>query len=290
MVRRLGRMMRRHPVAAYVLLAYALSWSIGGPLALQAQGALPELLPYALHYLFSFGPLGAAVVMTALQGGRRDVQRLFAGLTPRAAQAAPLLLAVGVPLAAFGVACAAGWILTGHAPELARLGAVDYLPRLGWAGALAVWIATYGVGEELGWRGFALPLLQQRHGPLGGTRRLALAWVFWHLPAFFYREGYQAMGLLFGLALLLATMIPGAMAFTWLYNLARGHLLAVVLLHGLYDYFAVSEAAGDLTPPVMTMALVCWGLWAIVQYRRAGAQAPPAVTAPWAHSGVSEGG
>lgn len=111
------------------------------------------------------------------------------------------------------------------------------------------------MGEELGWRGFALPRLQARHGPLAGTRRLAL---------------------------LLATMIPGVMAFTWLYNRARGSLLPVVLLHGMYDYLAVSEAAGDLTPAVMSMGLVIRGLWAIMRYGRAPDRAPAPVTEPGA--------
>lgn len=126
------------PVLAYVILAYLFSWSIGVPLALQAQGRFFGGLPYALHYLFSFGPLAAALVVSALVGGAGQVRRLLAGLMPTRAVATPLLIAAAVPLASFGAACAAGWIASGASPDLSRLGEVDYLPAPGWAGALAL--------------------------------------------------------------------------------------------------------------------------------------------------------
>src|SRR6476619_5597876 len=68
--------MKRHPVATYFVLAYACSWVITVPLALQAQGITHTHLSFALHYLTAFGPALAAfatalIVKQPLGGARR---------------------------------------------------------------------------------------------------------------------------------------------------------------------------------------------------------------------------
>ena len=62
---------------------------------------------------------------------------------------------------------------TGSEIRLPDLGAVNYLPPLGSKGTLLLWIFTSGLGEETGWRGFALPRLQKGRGALAATMILA---------------------------------------------------------------------------------------------------------------------
>src|SRR6185503_15287324 len=57
---------RKHPLASYFILAYAVSWSVGVPLALQAQGVTAQRLPWSFHYLTAFGPAIAAFVIARL--------------------------------------------------------------------------------------------------------------------------------------------------------------------------------------------------------------------------------
>jgi membrane protease YdiL (CAAX protease family) len=94
--------------------------------------------------------------------------------------------------------------------------------------------ALYGgpLGEEAGWRGFALPQLQKHFDPLLSSVFLGLIWGFWHLPL--HVTGYydQVFGSPWnGLLLRIFTNIPLAVIFTWLYNRSHGNLLIMVVLH-----------------------------------------------------------
>jgi membrane protease YdiL (CAAX protease family) len=106
-------------------------------------------------------------------------------------------------------------VLLGHEVDLSLLPA-----RLAYVGTL-VFIAVLGGGlEEPGWRGFALPRLQERHTPLRATLVLGALWGAWHIPAY---------------GTPLATVFPFVLAFfyTWLYN-ASGSILLCILLHASF--------------------------------------------------------
>jgi len=142
-------MVKRHPVAAYYVLAYACSWSIAVPLALQAQGILTVRVPFALHYLSGLGPAIAALVITRLLRRARpgDIH---------ADQPSRLwhffwwpLVGFLSPLLFFALAQLAARAAGRSAPTWTELGQVNFLPDLGlWAWAL--WLIANGWGEELG--------------------------------------------------------------------------------------------------------------------------------------------
>jgi uncharacterized protein len=85
------------------------------------------------------------------------------------------------------------------------------------------------LGEELGWRGFALPRLQAKYGPIVSSLVLGLFWEFWHIPAWMaWQEGDTYWWLLF---LMVVNTVPTTILFTWIYNRSRGSLLQVCLYH-----------------------------------------------------------
>src|SRR4026207_1804181 len=127
----------------------------------------------------------------------------------------PLFLLVIAPVAARGAGRAAARVAGRGPPTWTSLGHVNYLRDLGLA-AWGLWLAT-GVGEELGWRGFALPRLQRTHSAMSSTLLLAIGWAGWHLPAFFYVPSYTAMGLRILPGFFLG-VLAGAIVLTWLYN------------------------------------------------------------------------
>lgn len=92
------------------------------------------------------------------------------------------------------------------------------------------------IAEEVGWRGFALPRLQQRYGPLVGTLILAGFWGMWHLPLFLFVPGYNGAGegiggIVLAFSLFLVFCLPLTILFTWVFNGTHGSLLMVTILH-----------------------------------------------------------
>jgi uncharacterized protein len=248
-------MLKQHSVPAYFALAFAISWAIELPLVAASQGWLHVPVPSAIHYLASFGPLASALIITAATEGRHGLRQLLAGLVKWRVGLGWILASL-TPIALFAVAAIVGYVTDGSWPDLALLGEVDDLPYLGVAGAFLLWLLTFGIGEEIGWRGFALPRLQRRQSALTATLILGVVWALWHLPAFFYRDTYMAMGLAAGFPLLLLSILAASIIFTWLYNSTRGSLLIVILFHALFDLLSVSRAGVGSVAAIMSAGVM----------------------------------
>jgi membrane protease YdiL (CAAX protease family) len=88
--------------------------------------------------------------------------------------------------------------------------------------------------EEVGWRGFALPRLQPRVGPLLATVIVGALQGVWHLPGFFYAGGVSEGSVQFSLVAFLGLVLSAVVSsvlFTWLFNNTRGSLLIIMLFH-----------------------------------------------------------
>jgi membrane protease YdiL (CAAX protease family) len=221
------------PLVAFFALAYALSWLILVPAGL---GLLPDSADI-LAWLAPFGPAVAAFVVTALTGGRPAVGQLLRRMVQwRVGIHWYLLILFGVPL----VELLGAFAVLGSVPlnDLAKnwpLIFTSYLPQV------LVAVVVIGLAEETGWRGFALPRLQERRGPLVGTAVLAVVWSGWHLPNLLFGGWTGA-----SYALWLVGTLAVAFVYTWLFNNTGGSILLAALLHA-----AINISSGlvlDLVP------------------------------------------
>src|SRR5207247_9266931 len=106
-------------------------------------------------------------------------------------------------------------------------------------------------GEEIGWRGYALPRLATRFGLGRASVLLGLIWAAWHLPQFFIPE-VDTYGQSFFVYALQVTALSVAMA--WLYARTNGSLLLVMLLH------AAVNNAKDIVPSALLVATNTFGV------------------------------
>jgi membrane protease YdiL (CAAX protease family) len=269
MALRLSTWTKQHSLAAYFTLAYAITWAFEIPLALFRQGWTQLPVPFAVHYLGSFGPLCAALIVTGMTQGSHGIRELFKGLLKWRVGWGWILVSALSPIALFALAAVALRATSGEWPNLYLLGEVDYLPYLGIVGALLLWLLTWGLGEEVGWRGFALPRLQANRSALTATIILGVFHAFWHLPALFYKDAYMAMGLAAGVPMLLLSVIAAAIVFTWIYNSTRGSLLMVIVFHALFDWLSVSKAGGASAPALMSAAVMIWAVAVVILFKPA---------------------
>ncbi|MEJ2749731.1 MAG: CPBP family intramembrane metalloprotease, partial [Anaerolineae bacterium] len=150
---------KKHSLLAFFVLAYALSWLVEIPQALAAQGVIQAEIPFSLHYLAAYGPMCAALIVTGVTMGRHGLRELLGRMTKWRLNPGWWLVALA-PLGFYLLVAAVTWLLQSEPIDFVAMGQVDFLQPLGLA-ALPLWVLTFGIGEETGWRGFALPRLQE---------------------------------------------------------------------------------------------------------------------------------
>ena len=208
-------LVKRHPLIAFFVLAFALSW---WGWILYAFGLSPA--PIA-----SFGPFLAALVVLAITQGKSGIggllRRMVRWRVGLRWYAVALLLPVGIALAA----TALNVLLGARAPSAADLG--------GWTGlfsTFAVVLLIPGIGgawEEPGWRGFALPRLQAGRSALVASLILGAVWALWHLPF------VVATGQMGGWDIVI--ILAWTLVLTWVYNGTGGSVLIVMLFHAMFN-------------------------------------------------------
>jgi uncharacterized protein len=233
----------------FFALAYAFSWCAFVSLALAAQGLIPSL-PGWLHLTGAFGPLLAAVILSAWGSGRAGLGELLGRLLRWRIGWLWLLGAWLSPVFVFLIAAGFQAVLSGSWSEFSNFGRVEELPGIQGLAGWLVWTFTFGLGEETGWRGFALPRLQSRYTPRRSALIVGLFWAGWHAPAFFYDYELSFISV----TIFLVGILSGSALLTWLYNSTGGSLLAVVLWHGSYN--AATAGASPLTAAAITAAVI----------------------------------
>ena len=223
------RVLRAHPLVSFFVLAYGLTWLLWAPVviagvpAFSATRHVPSV--YSLPAVM-VGVTGSALLMTAVTTGRPGLRRLWQRLTcwdvgVRWYLVALLLMPLG-QLLVTAVLVGPG-VLRALTPAALALYPLAFLSHF-----------IFGpLFEETGWRGFALPRMQHRFGPLRGSLLLGLLWGGWHfslyIPSWISGGGVSAVA---SALIFVAFTVCVAVVFTWLSNNTRASLLLVMLLHG----------------------------------------------------------
>lgn len=263
-------------LVAFFALAYALSWSWVIPLAAARLVVRPGA-GWPTHLPALLSPAIAAVVVTAWTIGRPGLRDLRARV---ARWRVPLRwwLAALSPVAFLGLGLIAMAAAGQPLPDAGDFGRFSGTPAIGVAGVLAI-IFVGALGEETGWRGYALPQLQRRFSPLASSLILAVLWFGWHVPQFWvigtYRDfaAVQYAGMFLGL-------VCGAVVLTWLYNRSGGSILLVAVWHGLYNLVSGTQAAAGILAAVVSTLIMIQGIVLIVLEVRARRHGRPSVLGP----------
>lgn len=265
------------PLLLYFALTYLLSWTCwAGATALARDAASSTaMLITPIVLLGVFAPAIVAVALTARAGGHAGTAALLGRIMVWPPKARWCLFAVAFMAAIKLTAALLIRLGTGAWPPFGQESPVLM--------ALGVLVSTpVQAGEEIGWRGYALPRMAKRLGPGPAGIILGVIWASWHLPLFFVAIG-DLVGQSFPLYLTGVTAISVVM--TWLYWRTGGSLLMTMLLHaainntkdivpsgmpGATDVFTLSA-----TPVAWVSAALLWACagWFLIRMRAQDARA-----------------
>jgi uncharacterized protein len=203
--------------------------------------------------------------MSAVTGGRAGIDQLLRSFVRwRVGVVWYLFVLVGIPL----VYLLGAIVVARGLPDVSG----NLVMRIAQSYPYAFMFTLFTGGplfEEPGWRGFALPRLQERYRPLVGSLILGALWGLWHLPMYLMPEFAAVNGgfSLAGVGLYILSGIEFALIFTWVFNQTRGSLLLAILLHTsvnvfqgvvnvLYPSQAGSEVNGLIGFGALALALV----------------------------------
>lgn len=270
----------------FFLLTYAVMWASFSTVAF-ARIPANSLLGIFLLRLGAYSPSLVAILLTARAAGGVGVSNLVGGVFKWRVPARSYVLAVAFFPAVKVTAAVIHRLTSGAWP---RMGSESLLLI-----PLAIAFSTpFQAGEEIGWRGYALPRLAERFGLRSAGVMLGLIWALWHVPQFFIRDAPE-YGQSFPVFVLQVTAL--GVAFAWLYARTNGSLLLVMLLHSAInntkDIFP-SATPGATNTFGLNASLLAWLtvtlLWICAGYfllrmpkwdpsRQAGESLPPNVSA-----------
>jgi membrane protease YdiL (CAAX protease family) len=248
---------KKHPLSSYFIIAWVSTWLLVLPLILTEFRLISVNMNW--HFLGALGPTISALIVAYISEKKEGIKKLsktsfkwrvgvFWILFSALIMPIFLLLTIGLNL-----------IFTG---DLINLYA--YLIDNGITNpiSLFIWIwvgaISYGLFEEIGWRGYALPKLQEKYNPMIATIILTGGWAFWHFPMFFYRLSIQMLfGWLFGLFM-------GAIVLTFLFNSSGKSAFVAILFHisnNIVWLFNIVEVQMYMTIMISILAILIIIIW-----------------------------
>lgn len=239
----------------FFVLTFAVSWSIWIGAALLSGGSLGPnarfmALDRLLIYIGVFAPALVSLTMTARLQGREATRALLGQVVRLPQQARWYVFALGFFAAVKLAVTITQRFVTGSWPSFESLPILLLVP--------AIAISTpVQAGEEVGWRGYALPRLANPLGLPLASIVLGIIWACWHLP-FFFIPGSDNAGRSFPVFLLAVTSISVAMA--WLYWRTGASLFIVMLMHAAIDNEALlfPSSGSSSNPFSLNTTLTAW--------------------------------
>lgn len=214
---------KKHPVATFFLLAYLIGIGASTPLFFID---MPQLALVAAS-----SSSIAGILTAALYGGKLELKKLFTSLIKFRCGVVSYLYALLIPTAIVFASIIINSLFGNPHPTFSGGDWIILIPNLLFFSIQA------GLGEELGWRGFALPMLSRRKSILASSLIIGVVWTFWHTPLFFLpgmMQHYvaQEVGFLYSFIIYGISVISSSVVFSWLYLQSGKSLIPPILMHG----------------------------------------------------------
>lgn len=259
-MKKISTLIINYQLFSFFVFAYAIAWSlilvVAGSKGFRAENfQLTDIMLMFAGMLL--GPSVAGVILTAVVEGKPGLRSLFSKMGHWQIGARWYAMVFLFPVLIIAVLM----ILTFSVSPV-------FAPSFTAIGLLVGLIA--GFFEEVGWTGFALPKLQQRHSPLAASLMLGILWGLWHLLADYFGNSASlgTLWLPYFLLGFVAAMAATRVLITWVYN-NTGSILMAQLMHASSTGFLAAlgiSASSKMGPSgyALSFGVYAVALWIIV--------------------------
>jgi membrane protease YdiL (CAAX protease family) len=223
---------RRHPITTFFVLAFVIDWAV-------RYGVVLLNVDFPVFNLIGeYAPLIAACIVTGALYGRGSVKALLGRLKQWRLAPGWYLFVIFAPAIVMLIALLLFQAIGGIPFHfVADLVMQPFTVVLG---------IVLSVGEEVGWRGFAQPHLQQRYGMVRAALILGVLWGIWHIPGDFNNwAAFTNIQEYTGLVWFVLLTVASSLLMAWVYNRTQGKLPLMCIFHltlTIYTYFVSTSS------------------------------------------------
>jgi uncharacterized protein len=231
----------RNPLIYFFLFAFLISWILWIPLMYghfklgwtSWEGNAWNNYKTLLGLLGALGPSISAILLTYLLKGKVEVKELLKRVLKWRVNIIWWLLG----LYGWWLLCSllALFLSDTNIPKITFSFLISLINIPGMIFILQLPLLIGMFGEEVGWRGFALPRLLEKYNPVIASLILTVPWLFWHAPLFVFQEWRGDSSLFYFLLNYFLRILPLTLIFTWFFQKTKGSLLLVIILHNSYN-------------------------------------------------------
>lgn len=222
--------LERKGLIRYIIFTYLLFWILLGATGLLISVGVPELIQTLMKNVCAWTPTFVLLLMFKNLYPRTNLRDFFKINFLCQTKIRYFLIAFILQSAVY-----LGAIFVYLAINNLRLESIPLISASALLPALIVTATSGAMGEELGWRAYALNVLQKKYSPLKSALLVGLVWGFWHLPLWIL-SGFSGLELLYYCFFFLLTIISLSVVITYFYNKGRSVLIAM-WIHFLFNLF-----------------------------------------------------
>lgn len=243
--------MKKHIGFLFVFLTYIITWSVEIPAALHKHGYAAVNIPKGLQTICTLSPGIVAVILTAIFFKKNGLKALLKAVVK---WKVPfkwyiVIIVLGIALCGLSLLLFDRVYAETNQPDAAYNFIFYFLLILPLS---ALW-------EEIGWRGFLLPVLQKKYSPVKASLIIGFVWGMWHLPIYLAIDPYGTKTIDFFLFMFIGCFALSIIA-TWLYNSTKGSVFICILFHNAINtsaaYFYGNLTGGEFRPLIILIFLL----------------------------------
>lgn len=236
-------MTKTRAASLFIFFTYCITWAIKGPEIADRYGFLTIHVSKMLDMVSTLSPGIVAIILAWIISGRKGLAVLLKPILSWRIGIRWYLIVMVFGILFTGMTLLIFNAFTHHAVKLESPAFLLFY--------FLLILPLSALWEETGWRGFLLPVLQEKLGPMQSSLAIGFIWGVWHLPVYIAANPYGDKTLLFWVWMFVGCF-PLSILLTWLYNSSRGSLLICILFHNAINasaaYFYGNIPGSDFRP------------------------------------------